>query len=96
MSKTVSMNDLIDAVAAKSGVSKTEAKTQVDGVLATVTEILAGGDKIAIVGFGNFERVNKPERQGRNPSTGEAMTIKASSTVKFSAGKGLKDAVKAA
>ena len=54
---------------------------------------LAKGESVSLVGFGNFEVKHRPERQGRNPSTGEAMTIKASNVVNFKVGKALKEAV---
>ncbi len=57
--------------------------------------MLVDGDKVAITGFGTFEVVERAERQGRNPATGETITIVASKSPKFKAGKALKDAVKA-
>ena len=60
-----------------------------------IADTLVDGDKVAITGFGTFEVVERAERLGRNPATGEAMTIAASKSPKFKAGKALKDAVKA-
>ena len=87
--------ELIAAVAEKSGLSKKDADNAVNSMLDVVVETLAQGDKVQIVGFGTFEVSERPEREGRNPKTGEAMTIAASRTPKFKAGKALKDQVNA-
>ena len=60
-----------------------------------VADTLVDGDKVSITGFGTFEVTERAERQGRNPATGEAITIAASKSPKFKAGKALKEAVKA-
>ena len=70
-----------------------EADTVINAFTAGVTKALANGDNVALVGFGSFEIRHREERQGRNPSSGEAMTIKASNAVGFKAGKALKEAV---
>lgn len=86
-------NEIITNMAVKSGLTKVDAEKALNAFKDTVTEALINGEKVQIVGFGNFEITNRNERIGRNPSTGEAMTIPASKTPKFKAGKALKDAV---
>lgn len=65
----------------------------VDTILETITEEVGKGEKVALAGFGTFETAIRSERQGRNPITGEMMTIPAKKVCKFKALKGLKDAV---
>jgi len=86
--------DLIAAVAAKSGLTKKDAEKAVSAVLETVTETLVSGEKVALVGFGTFEVRERAAREGKNPATGEAITIAASKVPAFKAGKALKDAIK--
>jgi DNA-binding protein HU-beta len=86
--------DLIAAVAAKAELSKKDADAAVSAVFDAVSEALAQGDKVQLVGFGTFEVRARAAKQGRNPKTGEAMTIAASKVPAFKAGKALKDAVK--
>lgn len=85
--------DLISAVADASGLSKTDAGKTVEAVFESITGALKKGDEVRLVGFGTFSVSKRKASTGRNPRTGEAMTIKASSQPKFKAGKGLKDAV---
>ncbi len=80
--------DLISAVAEASSLTKT-----VESVFESITAALTKGDEVRLVGFGTFSVSKRKASTGRNPRTGEAMTIKASSQPKFKAGKGLKDAV---
>jgi DNA-binding protein HU-beta len=86
--------ELIDAVANKGDFTKKDAEKAVNAVLDAVTAALAAGEKIQIVNFGTFEVKTRAARTGRNPKTGETMEIAASKTPAFTAGKGLKDAVK--
>lgn len=86
--------ELIAAVAATAGLTKKDAEKAVSATLDVITEALQKGDKVSLVGFGTFEVRERKERQGRNPQTREPMTIPASKLPAFSAGKGLKDAVK--
>lgn len=86
--------ELIDVVAKKGELTKKDAEKAVNAVLDAVTDALAAGEKIQIVNFGTFEVKTRAARTGRNPKTGEAMQIAASKTPAFTAGKGLKDAVK--
>ena len=85
--------ELIAAIAADVDLSKAEAGRVLESVLENLTTALARGESVQLIGFGNFTVASRPERTGRNPSTGEQMTIKASKSPKFTAGKALKDAV---
>ena len=87
--------ELVGAVASKSEISKKDVEKVINAFTNIVADALVDGDKVQLVGFGTFEVVERAERQGRNPATGEAMTIAASKSPKFKAGKALKDAVKA-
>lgn len=86
--------ELITAVAEKSDVTKKVAEAIIDAVFGTIEETLANGDKVQLVGFGSFEVRDRAARTGRNPQSGEPITIAASKAPVFKAGKALKDAVK--
>ena len=86
-------NELVASIADKTGLKKTEAEKAVKAFTESVTEALKKGDKVQLVGFGTFEVVARPAREGRNPQTGKTMKIKASKAPKFKAGKALKDSV---
>ena len=85
--------DFTAAVAAKLGGTKTDAAKAVDAVLDAITEVLAKGDDIRLPGFGTFEVRETAEKKGRNPRTGEEVTIAAGRQPKFKAGAVLKSAV---
>ncbi len=85
--------ELISAVAEKSGLTKTAAEAAVAAITASITESLAGGDKVTLVGFGSFAASERQARTGRNPKTGEPIQIPASKGVRFTAGAGLKKAI---
>ena len=85
--------ELIAAVAEKTDLSKKDADAAVSAVLGAITDALKAGDKIQLVGLGTFEVRNRAAKQGRNPRTGETMTVPASKVPAFKAGKALKDAV---
>jgi DNA-binding protein HU-beta len=85
--------ELIGAVADVSGLGKGDASKAVEAVFDTISASLKKGDEVRLVGFGTFSVSKRKASTGRNPRTGEPMTIKASSQPKFKAGKGLKDAV---
>jgi DNA-binding protein HU-beta len=85
--------DLIGEVA-KVTCTKKEAAMAVDTVLESITKALKKNEKVTLPGFGTFSVVKRAARKGRNPQTGEVLKIKASKAPKFTAGKGLKDAVK--
>ena len=86
---------LVAAIADKAGLTKKDAEKALEAFTAVVTESLAAGEKIQLVGFGTFEVAERAAREGRNPRTGENMAIAASKTPKFKAGKALKDLVNA-
>jgi len=86
-------NDLVAAVAASTGLSKTDSAKAVDGVFDSISSALSGKQEVRLVGFGTFSVAHRKASTGRNPRTGEAIQIKASNQPKFKAGKGLKDAV---
>lgn len=85
--------DLVNVVVDASGLTKAEAARAVDGVFDAITGALKDGDEVRLVGFGSFSVAQRAASQGRNPRTGETIQIAASKQPKFSAGKGLKDAV---
>ena len=87
--------ELIAAVAERAELSKKDAEKAVKAFTGVVAEELVKGEKIQLVGFGTFEVSERKEREGRNPKSGEKMTISASRTPKFKAGKALKDQVNA-
>ena len=86
-------NDLVAAVADKSGLSKADTTKAVDSVFDCITDELKSGGDVRLVGFGTFNVTKRVASMGRNPRTGEAIKIAASNQPKFKAGKGLKDAV---
>jgi DNA-binding protein HU-beta len=86
--------ELIDAVATKSELPKQDSKKAVDALFETISNTLAKEEKIQLLGFGTFEVRERAERTGRNPQTGEEMTIPASKVPAFKPGKELKEAVK--
>ena len=86
--------DLVSQVAEKTGFSKKDTEKSITAVLDTISETLAKGDKVQLVGFGTFEIRERKAREGRNPSTGEAIKIPASKAPAFKAGKALKEKVK--
>ena len=86
--------EFINAVAAKEGIEKKCAEKAVNAVFATIADQLAKGEKIQLVGFGTFEVRERAEKQGRNPRTGEVMTVAASKVPAFKAGAALKNAIK--
>ncbi|QLE53243.1 HU family DNA-binding protein (plasmid) [Nostoc sp. C057] len=85
--------ELVDAVAAKTNITKKQADEVISAFLSVVTEAVANGDKVTLVGFGSFERRERSEREGRNPKTNEPMTIPATKVPAFSAGKQFKEKV---
>ena len=87
--------ELIAAVAGSANVTKKDAEAVLKAFTDVVAEELKNGGKIQLVGFGTFEVGERAAREGRNPKTGETMTIAASKAPKFKAGKALKDAINA-
>lgn len=86
--------DLIERVATTAKLSKADATRALDATLNAVKGALKKGQKVTLVGFGTFSVAKRKARQGRNPQTGETITIKAARVPKFAAGKALKSAVK--
>lgn len=85
--------ELIDAIAASADLPKTAAGRALDAIVDSITDALKRGDQVALVGFGTFAVKHRPAREGRNPQTGDTITIKESWVPGFKAGKALKDAV---
>ncbi|MGI6152079.1 MAG: HU family DNA-binding protein [Christensenellales bacterium] len=86
-------NELVAAIAEKSALSKKDAEKAVSAFVSTVTETLARGEKVQLVGFGTFEVKERGARKGHNPLTGAEIDIPASKAPTFKAGKALKDAL---
>lgn len=84
---------MIETIAQEAGISKSAAQKALDATTNAVTNALKNGDTVTLVGFGTFYVGERAERQGRNPKTGEPLTIAAAKTPKFRAGKALKDAL---
>lgn len=87
--------ELVAAVAEKAELSKKDSEKVLKAFVDVVTDELIKGEKVQLVGFGTFEVSERPAREGRNPQTGDKMTIAASKAPKFKAGKALKDALNA-
>jgi len=83
--------DLVDRIAELTGIPKTHIAMVYDTIFELTSEALAEGEKVSVPNFGTFAISERPERQGRNPATGEPITIRASKTVRFKASKNLKD-----
>lgn len=86
-------NELIAAVAETSGVSKKDTALVIDTLLAKITDAVAEGNKVQLIGFGTFETREHGERTSRNPRTGEPVTVPAGKSPAFKPGKAFKDAV---
>jgi DNA-binding protein HU-beta len=89
----VNKSDLVDAIAKSAEISKAAAARALDSTVDTIKKALKKGDTVSLVGFGTFKVGKRAARNGRNPRTGATIKIKAAKVPKFSAGKGLKDAV---
>ena len=87
--------ELVAVMAERTGLSKKDSQASLKAFADVVTEELKKGEKIQLVGFGTFEVSERGAREGRNPQTGETMTIAACKAPKFKAGKALKDAINA-
>lgn len=86
-------SELIDAVAAESGLTKADSKKAIEAFVSSVGNALKKGDKLALVGFGSFSVSDRPARSGRNPKTKETITIPARKVVRFKPGSELSDSV---
>ncbi len=85
--------ELVTAIAEKSGLSKKDSEKALAAVVESITDTLAKGDRVQLVGFGTFEVRERAARQGINPRTGKKIKISATNVPAFKAGKALKDAV---
>ena len=86
--------DLIAKVSERTSLTKKDSGAAVDAVFGAISDFLADGEKVQLIGFGNFEVRERAARTGRNPQTGKEIKIAASKVPAFKAGKALKDAVK--
>ncbi|MHB1279856.1 MAG: HU family DNA-binding protein [Acidithiobacillus sp.] len=86
--------ELVNQIAKAAEVSQQKAAVVIDAVIHAVTDAMAAGESVNLVGFGTFSVSERPARQGRNPSTGATINISARKSPSFKAGKVLKDAVK--
>lgn len=85
--------ELVDQVAARTGMKKKDASAAVDAVLATIQDTLGNKEEVSLVGFGTFDIRERGQRMGRNPRTGEQITIPASTACVFRPGRKLREAV---
>ncbi|MGJ3252851.1 MAG: HU family DNA-binding protein [Elainellaceae cyanobacterium] len=90
---TMNKGELVDTIAEKAGVTKKQADEILSATLDSIVDAVSSGDKVTLVGFGTFEPRDRKEREGRNPKTGEALKIPATTIPAFSAGKVFKDKV---
>lgn len=86
--------ELVNAIAAKTGLSKKDSDAALAATVEAITEALKAGEKVALIGFGTFEVRERSARTGKNPATGETIQIAACKAPAFKAGQGLKNAVK--
>jgi len=87
-------SELVEAMATAAGISKAQADKALTGALDAITDALAKGDKVTLIGFGTFSVAERAARQGRNPQTGKTITIAARKVARFKAGSKLAEAVK--
>lgn len=90
----MSKQEFVDKVASETGLSKKDAGAAVDAVLTTIEGELKSGGEVTFTGFGKFHVADRGAREGRNPRTGETMQIAATKVPRFTAGSGLKKAIK--
>lgn len=86
-------SDLIEQMAATAEISKAAAGKALDAAIDTITKAVAAGDTVSLIGFGTFKASERAAREGKNPKTGEKLSIAATTVPKFSAGAGFKAAV---
>ena len=91
--KVMKKQELVAAIAKKSGLSKPDAAKALKATTETITEALAMGETISLVGFGTFKTKKRAERTAKNPRTGEAIKVAAATVASFKVGKALKDSV---
>lgn len=93
MTKSMTKTELVAAIAEKSGLTKKDSEKALAATIDAITEAVANGEKVSLVGFGTFEAKDRAERMGINPKTKEQIKIAASRVPGFKAGKAFKDAV---
>lgn len=93
MSKTVTKSDIVDHLHATLGLNKSESKELVECFFYEIAQSLLNDEEVKLSGFGNFEIIKKKARPGRNPKTGEAVTVSARKVVTFRAGQKLRSKV---
>ena len=86
--------ELVAQMAETTGIARSTAEKALNGFISTVSQALAENQKVTLVGFGTFDIAARAQREGRNPRTGQPITIPSSKAVRFKAGNRLKDAVK--
>jgi DNA-binding protein HU-beta len=86
-------SELIDAIANESGLTKVDATKALDAAINAITGAVAGGDSVALIGFGTFKASARAAREGKNPKTGEKLSIAATTVPKFTPGAKFKEAV---
>jgi DNA-binding protein HU-beta len=91
----LNINELSDRIATETQLNKDDARKIVDAVFAAIGEAAARGEEVALAGFGKFKVTDRPEREGRNPSTGAAIKIAASKKLGFTPAKAIKDRLNA-
>ena len=87
-------SELVEAVASAAGLTKADSERAINATIGTIKKTLKKNQKVTLVGFGTFSVSKRKARKGRNPQTGETIKIAAAKVPKFTAGKGLKDAIK--
>ncbi|MGI6655429.1 MAG: HU family DNA-binding protein [Desulfobulbus sp.] len=93
MEGRMNKKELVESMAEAADISKADAEKALNGMLMAVSDALAKGDKVTLVGFGTFSTVNRPARKAKNPRTGEEIDIPAKTIAKFKPGSKLSDAV---
>jgi DNA-binding protein HU-beta len=88
--------ELVSAISKKTGSTQKDVETIISTTLAVITEAVAGGERVTLVGFGTFESRQRKEREGRNPATGKTIKIPATTVPAFSAGKQFKEKISGA
>lgn len=86
-------SELVAQIAEQAGLSKAEAQSALNAITDSISDALARGETVSLIGFGTFEQRHRAARQGRNPQTGATIEIAAANNVGFKPGKALKDAV---
>ena len=86
-------SELIEAIATESGLTKVDATKALDAAVGAITAAVANGDSVSLIGFGTFKAAARAAREGKNPKTGEKLSIAATTVPKFTAGANFKAAV---